>query len=64
MKYKIDKEKCISCGVCTATCPNAIELESDGKAKVINHKELEKCGGENVCPMGAIEKISNEQEAK
>jgi len=64
MKYKINKEKCISCGVCVATCPNAIELGPDGKAKIIIHKELEKCGGEKICPLGAIEKISNEKEIK
>jgi len=54
-KFKVNKEKCIGCGVCVVSCQGATELESDGKAKVIDSEKLEKCGGENVCPYGAIE---------
>ncbi len=56
MTYKIDKEKCISCGICVVDCPGATELEEDGKAKIIDQKKLEECGGEKVCPYEAIEK--------
>ena len=56
MSYKILKEKCIGCGVCVVTCEGAIELGEDGKAKVIDSEKLEQCGGEGVCPYGAIEK--------
>lgn len=60
-KYKINKEKCIGCGACVATCPfGAIEMESDGKAVV----DLDKCQGcgkcQKVCPVDAIDKISAE----
>ncbi len=55
-KYKINKEKCIGCGVCVATCDGATELDQEGKAKVIDREKLEKCGGEKVCPYEAIEK--------
>ena len=54
--YKVNKEKCISCGICVSTCPDATELEEDGKAKVTNQEKLAECGGEDVCPVGAIEK--------
>ena len=55
--YKINKEKCIGCGLCVAECPNGAELKEDGKAEIINSEKLEECGGENVCPYGAIEEI-------
>ena len=57
MKYKINREKCIGCGVCVATCDGATELDQDGKAKILDQEKLEKCGGEKVCPYEAIEKI-------
>lgn len=56
MKYIVNKEKCLGCGNCTIVCPEATELEKDGKAKVIDNEKLEQCGGEAVCPYGAIEK--------
>ncbi|MDR1697606.1 MAG: ferredoxin [Erysipelotrichaceae bacterium] len=34
MKYKIDKEKCIGCGVCISIAPAAFDFDDDGKAKV------------------------------
>lgn len=43
-KYRVNKEKCIGCGVCVATCNKATELGEDGKAKVINSEKLEQCG--------------------
>ncbi|MDD5145779.1 MAG: ferredoxin [Candidatus Pacebacteria bacterium] len=55
-KYKVNKEKCIGCGVCAATCDGATELGEDGKAKVVNQEKMEKSGGETVCPYEAIEK--------
>jgi ferredoxin len=57
-KYKIDKDKCIGCGLCVAQCDGGTELGDDGKAKVIDSDKLEKCDGENVCPYGAIRKES------
>jgi len=54
---KVDKEKCIGCGLCSATCEEVFELK-DGKAQV-------KAGQENstadcvkevidICPVDAI----------
>lgn len=60
MKYKVNKEKCIGCGVCLANCPGATKINEDGKAEVIDQKKLEECGGESVCPLEAIEKKKSE----
>ena len=57
MPYKINKEKCIGCGLCVVECPGGAELKEDGKAEVVDQKKLEDCGGENVCPHGAIEEV-------
>ncbi|MFQ6084261.1 MAG: ferredoxin [Candidatus Aminicenantia bacterium] len=56
-KFKVNKEKCISAVVCVSVCPKGAELEEDGKAKIINSEEIEKCGGESICPYGAIERV-------
>ena len=60
MKYKVNKEKCIGCQVCITNCLGATKIGEDGKAEVIDQEKLEKCGGENVCPVGAIEKKKSE----
>ena len=57
MTFKVNKEKCIGCQVCIANCPGATKIGEDGKAEVIDEEKLEKCEGENVCPVGAIEKV-------
>ena len=64
MGYKVSKEKCLGCGVCVADCPGATKLGEDGKAEIIDQEKLEKCGGENVCPQGAIEKISEREKGR
>jgi ferredoxin len=57
MIYKVNKEKCIGCGICVAVCEGGAEMEADGgKAKIIDSEKMEKCGGESVCPYSAIEK--------
>ncbi|MCL0057115.1 4Fe-4S binding protein [Dehalococcoidia bacterium] len=54
--WRVNKEICVGCGACVAVCPEGMELKEDGKAEVIDSEKLEKCGGKNVCPMGAIER--------
>ena len=57
---KVNKEKCIGCGLCSNLCPEVFELTEDGKAKVKENADLEK-NKEGVkeakesCPAGAIE---------
>ncbi len=50
----------MGCGICVNNCSGATQISSAGKAEIVDQEKLEKCGGESVCPMGAIEKILNE----
>jgi len=58
--YKVNKQKCTGCQVCIANCPGATKIGTDGKAEVIDQEKLEQCGGESICPVGAIEKTNGE----
>jgi len=31
--YKVNKEKCIGCGVCEANCPEGIKVKEEGKSR-------------------------------
>jgi ferredoxin len=58
---KIDKNKCIGCGACSATCPQVFEMGDDGKAHVKAGADLKKnakCIKEAIesCPVDAISK--------
>lgn len=57
---KVNKEKCIGCGLCVSLCPEVFELEENGKSKLKNNADLKKnrdCikGAKESCPIGAIE---------
>ncbi len=41
-----------------------MKIGFDGKAIITDQDELEKCGGENICPLGAIEKIEKDSESE
>jgi len=56
MNYKINKKKCIGCGTCVAICPKGFKIAEDNKAEIIDQAWVEKCGGEDVCPIEAVEK--------
>ena len=66
MLYRINKQKCLGikdCGICQRTCPGTTKEGEDGKAEIVDQKKLEECGGEQVCPMGAIEKEGDEEDS-
>ena len=58
--YKVNKDKCLGCFICTVNCPKGMGEDTDGKAKVNDSEEVEKAGGESVCPHGVIEKQEGE----
>jgi len=54
---KIDKEKCIGCGACSATCPDVFEMGDDMKAHVKAGADTKKpCVKDAIeaCPVDAI----------
>jgi ferredoxin len=55
MAIKIDKKKCIGCGLCASICEEVFEMGSDGKAKVKAQKNIP-CVKEAIesCPVEAI----------
>ncbi len=55
MKLRIDKDKCIGCGLCNAICPEIFIIENQ-KAKVLKQKTDNKSLKEAVdsCPSQAI----------
>ena len=59
--YRINKEKCTGCQACLTTCPGATIITGENKARIVDQDKLEECGGEKVCPFGAIEKINQEE---
>jgi len=61
--FKVNKEKCVGCQSCLRVCPEAIKIGSDGKAEIIDQEKLKECGGESVCPLGAIEKIPDKSKS-
>ena len=52
---KVDKKKCIGCGLCVSICEEVFEIDKDQKAKVKVNKNLP-CVKEAIeqCPVEAI----------
>ena len=57
MPIKIDKNKCIGCGLCSSVCEEVFEMRDDMKAHVKKQKNLP-CVKEAIdsCPVEAISK--------
>jgi ferredoxin len=54
---KVDKEKCIGCGLCTSICPDVFALGKDGKAFAKAQKDLPSVKEAiTSCPVEAISK--------
>lgn len=59
MKAYVDKDACISCGLCPSLCPEVFEMEGDGKAGVTTDTvpsgvEDAAKEAESSCPTSAI----------
>jgi len=57
---KINKEKCIGCGVCISLCPEVFEINEEGKSQIKKGADLNEnknCIKEakESCPVEAIE---------
>lgn len=53
MAYKIDPEKCISCGACAGACPVSC-IEQGEKCYMIDKERCIECGTcAGVCPVEA-----------
>jgi len=57
---KINKEKCIGCGMCASLCAEIFELKEDGKSVVkkdVDNETSKDCIRQAIeaCPVGAIE---------
>jgi ferredoxin len=52
---KVDKEKCIGCGMCAGLCPETFVMDADGKADSIS-QEATDCAknAASNCPVEAI----------
>lgn len=59
MKASIDRDDCISCGLCPDTCPEVFRMADDGKAEVYVDEipeEFEDSAkdAESMCPVSVI----------
>ena len=64
MDLKINKDKCIGCGMCVSTLSEVFDFDDDGQAKVIenpvkeeNEEQAAELASDNGCPTGAIEEV-------
>jgi len=64
MKFEIDKQKCVGCGVCVQLSDGGTKLSKDMKAEIVDNEKIEKAGGESVCPFGAIKRVTDNKENK
>lgn len=62
MKYKVDRNTCIGCGMCAAICPSVFEMDEENIAIVTQEtdaaSEASAKDAMDSCPVSAI---SNEE---
>jgi len=54
MSIKVDQEKCIGCGACASICPEAFEINSDGKSQALVESSACAQQAADACPVQAI----------
>ncbi len=62
MKLKVEKEKCIGCGICVSSCPEVYAFDDNGLAYVSTDTVEDDSRGSAVdalenCPTDAILKV-------
>jgi len=62
LALKSTKQKCTGCRLCIHTCPGVNRIGHDRKPEIVDQDKPKECEGENFCPFGAIDKISEESE--
>ncbi|MGE5560388.1 MAG: ferredoxin [Chloroflexota bacterium] len=60
MKARVEKDKCIACGLCVSTCSAVFEFDDDGLAKakegaIDNTLAADVQAAADGCPTSAIE---------
>ena len=60
MKAYVDQDTCISCGLCTSSCPDVFHFNDDDKAEAINDEipaalEEDASDARDGCPVSAID---------
>lgn len=66
MKVKVNKEKCLICGMCASMLPEVFNFNDEGLVEAnndnINEDNIEQVkDAENNCPVGAIEEDKDEE---
>jgi len=61
LKAYVDKDTCISCGLCPSICPEVFEMQDDGKAGICD--SVGEGGNKNVVPEEAAESAKEAEEA-
>lgn len=56
LELRVDQTKCVDCGTCYTICPRGAKRDTNGKATVTESAVLERCGGTELCGVGAINK--------